>query len=245
LSLYLVEGRWDDLLSAASTMIDSHIASIRGWASVTLADALRARGRLDDAYGALEPYLPAEVVQPEQLVFQDLWVPVMAQLQAARIELDRGNHDAARHWLTAHDRWREWWQAIYGRVDSHLIWARLLWDSDPRAAEAHVLAAVDNAHAPRQPLGLITAYRMLGELLVDSGRLDEAAEHLQESRWLAHACEAPFELAQTLVGLAELSITSGDRDAALECLADARAICDPLAADPTLRRIELLETRVS
>ncbi len=180
----------------------------------------------------------------KQLVFQDLWVPVMAQLLAAQIELDRGDHAAARRWLAAHDRWRDWWQAICGQVAGRLCWAQLaLLDGDPALAEEHARTALDHAEAPRQPLGLIAAHRMLGELLTDSGRFDEALIHLDESRRLAHACEAPFELAQTLVSLASVHLASGAYDAAAECLADARAICEPLGATPTLQRIAALEAR--
>ena len=125
LSLYIVDGRWDELVSAAESMIDAHIVSMRNWASVALADLLRTRGNLDDAFTTLAPYLPDEEVRPEDLAYQDVWVPVMAQLQAAKIALDRRDHAAARRWLVAHDRWREWWQAISGKVASQLSWARL------------------------------------------------------------------------------------------------------------------------
>jgi len=245
LPLYMVEGHWDELVSAAEGMINAHIVSMRGWASVALADVLRGRGRLDEAFSTLEPYLPAQAVEPEELVYQDLWVPVMAQLLAAQIELDRGDHTAARGWLTAHDRWRNWWQAIYGEVASRLSWARLaLLDGDQALAETHARTALDRAQAPRQPLGLIAAHRMLGELLTDSDRIDEALTHLDESRRLAHACEAPFELAQTLVSLASVHLVSGANDAAAECLTDARAISDALGAAPLLQRIAALVTRL-
>jgi hypothetical protein len=83
---------------------------------------------------------------------------------------------------------------------------------------------------------------MLGELLTDTGRLDEAITHLIESRRLAHACEAPFELAQTLVSLAAYQRAAGDQDAVAESLADARAIAEPLGAVPLLRKIATLES---
>jgi tetratricopeptide (TPR) repeat protein len=243
LPLYMVEGRWDELVSAAETMIAAHIVSTRGMASVALAEVLRARGTFNEAVSAIEPYLPDDDVRPDQLVHQELWIPVMAQLLTAQIELDRGDHVTARRWLAAHDRWREWWQAIYGEVASRLTWAQLaLLDGDRDLAEAHVRTALDRAQSPRQPLGLIAAHRMLGELLADAGRVDEAMAHLDESRRLAHACEAPYELAQTLVSLASVQRASGAADEAAECLAEARAICEPLGAAPLLQRIADLET---
>jgi hypothetical protein len=170
----------------------------------------------------------------------------MAQLLAAQIDFDRGDAVAARRWLTAHDRWRDWWQAIYGQVVSRLTWARLaLLDNDPATAESHARVALDLAQTPRQPLGLIAAHRTLGKLLTEAGRLDEAAEHLGESRWLAHACEAPFELALTDVALAALHLATGAQPEAVDCLADARAICESLGAAPALQRIAVLETRLA
>jgi tetratricopeptide (TPR) repeat protein len=167
----------------------------------------------------------------------------MTQLLAAQIEFERGDYPAARRWLEAHDRWREWWQAFYGAVASQLIWARLaLREGDTALAEIRARAALDLASAPRQPLGLIASHRMLGELLTDTGRLDEAITHLIESRRLAHACEAPFELAQTLVSLAAYQRAAGDQDAVAESLADARAIAEPLGAVPLLRKIATLES---
>jgi hypothetical protein len=85
---------------------------------------------------------------------------------------------------------------------------------------------------------------MLGELLTDSGRIDVAIAHLDESRLLAHACQAPFELAQTLVTLATLYLAAGTHAAATEFLADARSISEPLGAAPLLLRIVALETRL-
>jgi hypothetical protein len=226
-------------------MINSHIVSIKGWASIGMAEALHARGRLDDAFNALELYLPAGDVRPEHLAYQDLWIPMMAQLLAAQIDLDRGDAAAARRWLTAHDHWRDWWQAIYGQVASRLAWARLaLLDDDRASAESHARSALDLAQRPRQPLGLISAHRMLGELLTDAGRFDESSEHLIESRRLAHACEAPFELALTLIALAAFHLATGAQPEAADCLADARAICEPLGAAPALQRIAELETRL-
>jgi hypothetical protein len=138
----MVKGSWDYRVSAAETMINAHIVSMRGWASVALAELLRNRGHLDDAFSTLAPYLPDEDMEPEDLAYQDLCVPVMAQLQAAQIELELNDRTAAHRWLAAHDRWREWWQAINGEVASRLSWARLaLLDGDPALAEAHARPA--------------------------------------------------------------------------------------------------------
>ena len=74
--------------------------------------------------------------------------------------------------------------------------------STPSAALAH-------AAAPRQPLALLAAHRLLGELDTAAGGTPRRAAHLDAALALADACAAPYERALTLLALAELRAAEG------------------------------------
>jgi DNA-binding CsgD family transcriptional regulator len=103
------------------------------------------------------------------------------------------------------------------------------------------------AHAsdPRQPLALLAAHRLLGELDTVAGRYDEAVKHLAASLTLADACHAPYDRALTLLGLAELRVATDEVDTARTLLDEVRAICTPLAAKPALIRADTLAERLA
>jgi tetratricopeptide (TPR) repeat protein len=115
---------------------------------------------------------------------------------------------------------------------------------DRSAALAATTTALQHASDPRQPLALIAAHRLMGLLLTDAGDYARATEHLQASLALTETCVTPFERALTLVAQAELDIAQAAHESAAAKLAEARAICEPLAARPTLERITTLEQQV-
>ena len=45
---------------------------------------------------------------------------------AVTLCLDAGDHDAARQWLVALDRWLDWSGSVLGQADAHLVLGRLL-----------------------------------------------------------------------------------------------------------------------
>lgn len=96
----------------------------------------------------------------------------------------------------------------------------------------------------RQPLALIAAHRILGQLATDDGRLDEAADHLAASLELARACIAPFEQAQSLLALAELAARSGQHNEAQRLIGEVRAICEPMEAQRLLALTDDLDARL-
>jgi DNA-binding CsgD family transcriptional regulator len=146
--------------------------------------------------------------------------------------------------LEAHDRWVAWSGSPLGRAEGMLAWAayhRTVGDARMAvrcAQEARVLAA-----NPRQPLVLLTAHRILGELATETGRHDEAARHLAEALTLADACTAPYERALTLLACAALARARHDAAAAV-LLDEAVAICTPLDAKPALLRATSLGARI-
>jgi ATP/maltotriose-dependent transcriptional regulator MalT len=131
---------------------------------------------------------------------------------------------------------------VVGQVDGHLCWARYHRETgDLRAAEQQAQTALAKATNPRQPLGLIAANRLLGELATQRGDHGTGLSHLRDSLALAERCEAPYEIALTQTVLAELHLATGDTDAARDLLATARATCERLGARPALERVADLE----
>lgn len=106
---------------------------------------------------------------------------------------------------------------------------------DPAAARACAAAAFAHATAPRQPLALLGAHRLLGTLHVVGDRA-AAMGHLAAALALAGACAAPYEHALTLLSLAELHAEGGDRGEAVAALGEACALLEPLRARPALAR---------
>ncbi len=165
---------------------------------------------------------------------------------AAALSLDAEDVMTARQWLEAHDQWLDWNDAVYGRSAGHALWARY-----HRLAGEHGVAceqadqALSCAMEPRQPLALLAAHRLAGDLATDTGRFADAASHLEASLALADACAAPFERALTLLAVAELRAARGERAEALALIDEVRAICVPLGARPTLERADAFAARLA
>ncbi|MFN8516755.1 MAG: LuxR C-terminal-related transcriptional regulator [Chloroflexia bacterium] len=111
-------------------------------------------------------------------------------------------------------------------------------------ARERALLALDAASAPRQPLALLTARRMLGELDTAAGDHAAAAVHLEAALALADACGARHERALALLSLANLCHARGDVPAAQAHLATVRALCTPMGAALTLARADALAARL-
>src|SRR5207302_1091672 len=107
----------------------------------------------------------------------------------------------------------------------------------------HAERALAHATEPRQPLALVTAHRLLGELDTAAERYGDAAEHLRESLALVDACHAPYERALTLLALAELRAATNAPEEATRLLDAVRIICAPLGAMPALARAAALAER--
>jgi ATP/maltotriose-dependent transcriptional regulator MalT len=112
-------------------------------------------------------------------------------------------------------------------------------------ALAHAQTALARASEPRQPLALLAAHRVVGELDIDTGRYEDAAAHLDTSLALADACHAPYERALTLLAYAELRAATHEIAATQPLLDEARTICEPLGARHVLSRVDALVARLS
>lgn len=163
------------------------------------------------------------------------------QLLAAALALDAGDVTTARIWLEAHDRWQRWSGAVLGESEGQAVWAQYHRKTgDRERAQTHAECALAHATAPRQPLALLAAHRLLGELDTDAGRYEEATRHLDDALTLADACHAPYERALALLAMAELRAATREIEAAHTLLDEVRTLCTPLDARPALARTDAL-----
>jgi DNA-binding NarL/FixJ family response regulator len=240
LPLLVIGGQWREARRLAlEACAAGGIVSRRYFASALLGEVARAQGDADLAWEQVGWALP----DGPRTAPGDMWLlPALAlQRLAAGLALDAGDLAAARAWLEAHDRWLGWSGAVLGRADGRLGWARCHRAAgDPAGARAAATRALADAGAPRQPMALLAAHRLLGEIEAVAGHKRVAEDHLQAALALADACAAPYERALTLLALAELRLTDRDQSSALALLDEVRAICEPLDAIPALARAAAL-----
>jgi DNA-binding CsgD family transcriptional regulator len=173
------------------------------------------------------------------------WTVALQRL-AVELACDTGDLPTARAWLMAHDRWLAWSGSMLGRAKGQLLWATFQRvGGDASRAHRHAQQALVAASDPRQPLILLAAHRLLGELATGGKRSIEATAHLDAALALADACAAPYERALTLVACAELHAATGHRDAVLPLLDEVRSIATPLHAMPLLARADVLAVRLT
>jgi len=236
LLVLLVEGRWDE---ARSIAIQAQTARSSGWSrqvpNRVLAEIARARGMADEAWARATELLP----DGPDTAPGDTWILDTLPLLrlAALVAIDRGDLPCAQAWLAAHDRWLKWSGAVLGQSEGQLGWAayyRAAGNATRAGREARV--ALEHASAPRQPLALLAAHRLLGEMNTDAGLHGAARTHLDAGLALADACAAPYERALTLLALAHLDVAAGDQKGARARLGEVRALCEPLGAKPALTR---------
>jgi len=111
---------------------------------------------------------------------------------AAAQALNTGDLPMARAWLQAYHRWLVWGGSVLGRAEVHLGWATYhRATGDPTLARDHATKALAHASEPRQPLPLLAAHRLLGELDT-AGRFPAAAARLEQALALADDCAAPY-----------------------------------------------------
>ncbi len=243
LPLLYLEGAWDEAGRVADAVLAAYL-----WAHVqfrpTVGSLLLARGETERAWAMVRAELPdGPGTAPGGSIFR---LSFAAQHLAAALSLEAGEMATAKQWLDAANAWLEWSGSVLDASEQQILWARYHRQAgDHSQACACAERALALASDPRQPLALLAAHRLLGELDTDAGRYDAAARHLDGSLLLADACAAPYERALTLLALAELRTAMGERDDAARLLAEVKAICTPLAAQPTLARANALAIRLA
>jgi DNA-binding CsgD family transcriptional regulator len=240
--LQFLEGRWDELRTLVT--IGPLTPPVRFFQYAVLGALAHASGDTQTAWQLVREVLPAgAATEPGDGAINTL---LAYQRLAATLALDAGDLPTARSWLGAHDRFLAWSGAVPGRAEGRLGWAAYCRAAgDLPCAIRHANEARALAEGPRQPLALLAARRLLGELITEAGRHAEAAGHLDAALVLAEACAAPYERALSLLALAELHAVAGERDRAQAALDAARAILAPLEARPALARADHLAARLA
>lgn len=217
-------GRWAEAREGAS--VAARIAGQREWrdiATAVLGDIAHAQGEPEEAWMHVHDLLPdGPRTVPGTMPWWQIVLPRIAR--AAALSLDSGDLVAAQAWLAAHDRWLAWSGALLGRAEDQVLWGRYSWQSDDLdLTHEHAERAYALATDPPQPLALLAAHRLLGELATEAGRYDAAERHLEASLSLGEVCAAPYERALTLLALAELRAAREEHDDACAALAAVRA----------------------
>jgi DNA-binding CsgD family transcriptional regulator len=237
-----LEGRWEELNTDMVRGLKGPLAS--ELVPIEQAIVAREQGNGERAWETIRQMLPDSPRTP--FGARRLFTGVPLVQLAAALALDADDLAAARAWLETHDRWFEESGAVLGHAEGEALWARYHWQAgDPQQARTHAETALAQATAPRQPLALLIAHRLLGELDTDAGRSDDAAHHLDASLALAEACAAPYERALTLIALADLRAVTGAPDDARGLLDEAYAICKPLGARLALVRLATIQGRLA
>ncbi len=241
--LLFLEGRWEEARRVARATLDQ-VAMIRHINNSVLGMIARASGDREQAWQLVHDTLPAgPATEPG-----DLYMPYAPAVQrlAGQLALDEGDIAVARAWLAAHDRWLTWMGARLGRADGETLRAlcsRAAGDQSSALTQAE--RAMQLALEPRQPIALLAATRLAGELNLEVGKTTEALATLYDALAIADACAAPYERALTLISLAEAMIATRDRKGVNAALAEAQAICAGLGALPALARIDRITARLA
>jgi len=238
-----LEGRWEQArVMVKSTLMLSGPATSHQ--ALLLARLARDQGEPDIAWKQVSKILPGgQATEPGTIEYT---FAVNAQHLAISLLLDAGDREQALDWLETHDYWLEWSGTVIGRAERSLLWARFhQLAGDNQQAHASALQALADASQPRQPLALIAAHRMLGEIDIAAKRFTESDEHLRESLSLAEVCAAPYEQALTLLAMARLDAATGKIDDAWQKVDRVREICTPLNAIPALQQASAIAATLS
>ena len=241
----MLVGNWSEARAESDAALRGGMpGTFRRNVHLILGELARAQGEPEVARAYLRELMPAgPQTAPGGL---PLLVGIALLRLASALCLDAGEVGNAKAWLEAHDRWLAWSGAVLGQSEGQALWAHYYrQERDADKAYAHAERALAHATEPRQPLALLAAYRLLGELDTDVGRYDNAETHLQASLTLADACAAPYERALTLLAMAELRAATGTSDDARRLLDEVRIICAPLDAKPALARADALAARLA
>jgi DNA-binding CsgD family transcriptional regulator len=243
LDLLLLEGRWDEAAQIARPFSGSSLPFNREYAVLALISLARWQGEFEVASALIESWLPnGPATQPGGHRYR---FATGLQRHACDLALDRGDLAAAEIWLEVLDSWREWSGAKQGKAEILIRKARLYLLAGKRdQARITVSEAVSLGHEPRQPLVLLAAYRLLGEIETSSADGKTAAESLDMALRLAESCAAPFERLLTQIARAELHVSEGAQASAGQLLREIRPLAEALKVHPTILRIDALLTRL-
>jgi DNA-binding CsgD family transcriptional regulator/tetratricopeptide (TPR) repeat protein len=236
LELMYLDGRWSEAHSIASDSAIHGCYVLRRPVTRASAPIARHQGRPGDAWELIHAVLPdGPDAALGSAVLADV---VLLQHLAVDLLLDTGDTETARRWLDANSRWLDWSGAGPGWAQHRTGEASLhLALGDLEGAEQRARMAIDLAATPPQPLCLMNAHRLLGQVRLLNDDLDGAERELAKALTIAGEIGSPFERALTQIELANLRLRT-DREAAVAMLRDARSVCERLGAHPAMSRID-------
>jgi DNA-binding CsgD family transcriptional regulator len=244
-AVLFVEGEWDEMrpLALAGYTESDTYALVRLFAFANLGPLAHAQGDAELANTLLDDWLPDG---PATAPGETFYAATILQRVAAALAIERGDLETGHAWLEALDRWLTWSEAVLGQAERHLAWAHYHRAAgNAVTARQHAERALTHACEPRQPLALLAAHRLVGQLDTDAGRYDDATEHLAASLTLADACQAPYERALTLLAQAESRAATGERGAAHGLIDEVRPVFASLGARPALARADAVAARLA
>jgi DNA-binding CsgD family transcriptional regulator/tetratricopeptide (TPR) repeat protein len=233
---YLLDGAWDEAERVSAELQESGNEFFCRSLSEAVAAISVYRGDYATAWNEIATFLPDG---PDQKFGSRLFQETLfLQRLAAELAIEEGNLEVARSWLSAHDCWLKMSNAVRGLAEGKLAWAlfhRASGDIDLAIAAAH--EALSLASGPRQPLTMLRANRLIGELEAARGQFFDADLALACALDLSIICDTPYERALTLIALSGLRCWQGRDIESTEFARQAAEICTPLRAEPALRRI--------
>jgi DNA-binding CsgD family transcriptional regulator len=244
LGLLFIEGRWSEAAAIAGEVeADGNYVLRREWTNA-MAPLWYWQGRDELVREQIRRLLPqGPAAEPGSVVLLD---GMLLQRLAAELALDRHDLSATLAWLEANDRWLEWSGSVLGQAENQIAWARYCRSAgDVARASQHAEAAVNAASDPEQPLALIAALRMRGELRTVTGDLDGAEDDLTGALALSDACAVPFERALTLIARVQLRLARGEAESARAEAAEAREILEPMQAKRAIARLDAIDIPAS
>lgn len=229
-------GEWDGVIDP---LLQSGLRYLQRWIPVLIAPIARFQGDSDRAWSMIhQRFASGAETAPDESSLGDVSLRSLSVLLA----LDAGDSESARQWLESFERWLAWSGSVLGQADVQLGWAA--WHramGDLVHARQCAVRAIALANEPRQPLALMAAHRLLGEIESAQGELATADEHISAALALGDAIGASYERALTLLAQAELRARQGNVPAAQSGLDSVRAICRPMQAALILERADALE----
>ena len=239
--LLLLEGMWDELRAITGRTVGLR-NYVRIWTAPYGIAAARNRGDIDLANAFVQAGLPPDAGFNEGTV----WISCTLQILrlAAELAMDAGDLTSAGERISSYEKLIGASQRVTGRAEGALLRARfaLIGDRPPAALE-HASRALELASEPRQPLALLQAHRMLGEIKLALGDLEPAKRHLAAAREISRACSAVYEDALTAYLEGRFALATGDPSQAVKLFDEAAGIASTLGAQPLLDQIEYQRER--
>ena len=242
LAVYVLDGRWDDACAIAGEPPYHGPALFRREVVLSMAAIACARGAFAEAWSLIEMGLPSgRTTTPGTTFFAET---TEAMLIATDLAIEQLELTEARLWIETYDQWIAWSEATLGLADSRLRWARIFHaEGDDQQARASVRDALEVASDPEQPIVLIAAYRLLGDLEAGAGNVADARTWLETSLDLAAACQLPSEQALSQTSLVSLLTESNEPERAMHHFELAMSIVEQLDLAQLRRKLAKMTAR--